>query len=96
MKVNNPLKYGYPRDNSYCICLTDDKIKNPFLAGTSTIERKLVNIISSPYTQSIQGFYNEHEYEFVNVLYEGIKYRVLNDFTDSKDDHINIFNPLGI
>lgn len=81
MKVNNPIKFGYPVDNSFCVCLTDNNIDNPLLAGNHDTKRKLVGIVSSPYMEEIDTCNGKKEYEFINVWYEGNKYRILNRFT---------------
>jgi len=80
MVVNNPVKFGYPADNSRSVCLTDPNITDPRLAGDYRSGAKLVQIISKPYKVYIDDW--GHEGEFINVLYEGNKYRVLNYIQD--------------
>ena len=84
MVVNNPVKFGYPIDNSQSICLTNPNITEPRLAGDYRTGAKLVQIISKPYNVYIDGW--GHKAEFINVLYEGNKYRVLNYISNKPRD----------
>jgi hypothetical protein len=81
MKVNNPNRLYYLRDNSFTKCLSDVNEKRQDLAGMPYLGMSPlpVRIISSPYIESIDRDNDLFmEREFINVLYEGKKYRVLN------------------
>lgn len=71
----------YPADNSYSVLLKDNS--KAYLASTLGDYSSPVTVLGDPYLQQVETFGRIHTHEFVNVLFEGEIYRVLNTFHDS-------------
>lgn len=77
-------KFYYPVDNSWQKSLTNDN-EYPCLAGMNDGSRVLVLIVSAPYNELIEFIGKTYLNTFVNVLYNGNIYRVLNYFSNFKN-----------
>lgn len=83
-------KKMYPLDNSFTTCISGNGLWS--LAGTNSVDAKLVTIISEPYKIKHEIFGEERESEFVTVSYDGCIYIVMNRFSEIRPKKIIFYD----